>query len=107
MVKVVEKYKESNSQPSNGALYGWGAFWSWVIGTLFSKVYILWAVWFQGEGHINAGIDGWVTELPPLWYVAFTHPRRFQIVCTGIFVLIGLLFVRFLIKNQSTKRNLS
>lgn len=105
MVKVIDHNSGRKEQHSEWSFYGWGAFWGWVLGNLFSKVYLLWAVWFRAEGHLNAGIDinNWVT-FRPMWQLAFDYPIRFQIACKGCFMLASVLFVRFLLKIEKERR---
>ncbi len=87
--------KDNNFIP---ILYYWGAFFGWVIGMIFTKVYQLWAVWFYGEGSRIAGVDGWWTNSPPLWATAYNHPHTFNVVLTTFFIIMGLLFVKFLLE---------
>ena len=94
---------ETSKDDSIGAFYCWGAFWGWVIGMIFSKVYLLWAAWFNGEGMLNAGINGWDSVTPPLWFIAYSHPQKFHMVATVFFILTGIVFVRFLLKNKIIK----
>ncbi|MFC4323287.1 hypothetical protein [Litchfieldia salsa] len=83
----------------------WGAFFGFVLGLLVSKVYLSWAILYRTEGTVYSGENGWRDGIlsTPLWVRATDHPLGFTIGVITIFILIGILFIRYLSNNTKDK----
>jgi hypothetical protein len=76
----------------------WGGFFGFVIGIVVAKVYQSWAILYRAEGTGFSGENGWRDGIlsTPLWVRATDHPLGFTIVIVIVFILIGMLFVKYL-----------
>lgn len=78
----------------------WGAFFGSIVGLVIAKTYQAWAILFVTQGMRLANVSGWKGGInTPFWIWATEKPVIFLWVVVTIFILVGLLFTKFLVEE--------
>jgi hypothetical protein len=85
----------------------WGGFFGFVLGLIVAKVYSGWAIIYRLDGTGFSGVDGWRSGIlrTPLWVRATDYPMTFTIIVVLLFVIIGVLFTKYLINRNKSELN--
>ncbi|UUZ81211.1 hypothetical protein LJK88_42025 [Paenibacillus sp. P26] len=75
-----------------------------VAGYLISKIYQIWAIVYRESRFDPHMAHSWSTQSPPLWITATENPSMFTFWVVLIFVILGMIFVRLLLKIIMDKK---